>query len=103
MGDEPRVPRDELQAAIEARRELGPDHERELIDSFVERIEQRLAKRPTSTPAPRGGREGSFVLTIVSLGVGIPLTAIALSTGGLAALLIVWVGIVLVNIAYQRG
>ena len=97
------MPRDELQATIEARRELGPDHEPELIDSFVERIEQRLAKRPASTPARREGREGGFVLTVVSLGVGIPLTAIALSNGGLAALLIVWVGIVLVNVAYQRG
>ena len=103
MPDEPVVQREDLQASIEARRELGPDHEPELVDAFVERIEQRLAKRPGSTPARRGGREGSFVLTVISLGVGIPLTAIALSNGGLAALLVVWIGIVLVNAAYQRS
>ena len=103
MADEPLVPREDLQASIEARRELGLEHEPELIDSFVERIEQRLAKRPSSTPARRGGREGSFVLALVSLGIGIPLTAIALSNGGLAALLVVWLGIVLVNLGYQRS
>jgi len=37
------------------------------------------------------------------MGVGIPLTAIALSNGGLAALLIVWIGLVFVNAAYHRS
>lgn len=41
-----------------------------------------------------------FVLAILSLALGIPLTAIAAGTGGLAGLLIVWVGIVLVNAVY---
>lgn len=36
---------DELQAAIEARRELGADSEQALVDSFVDRIERRLAER----------------------------------------------------------
>jgi hypothetical protein len=36
------VPRDELQAAIEARKEVGEDMEPALIDAFVERIERRL-------------------------------------------------------------
>jgi hypothetical protein len=101
--DEPLVPRDDLHATIEARRELGPSHDAELVDAFVERIEQRLAKGPSSSPARRGGREGSFTLAVVSMGVGIPLTAIALSNGGLAALLIVWIGIVFVNAAYHRS
>ena len=103
MPDEPLVPREDLHASIEARRELGLEHEPELIDTFVERIEQRLAKRSSSTPARRGGREGSFVLALVSLGIGIPLTAIALSNDGFSALLVVWLGIVLVNLGYQRS
>src|SRR5512133_1256602 len=37
--------RDEVQAAIEARKELGAEHEPALIDSFVERIERRLSER----------------------------------------------------------
>ena len=97
------MPKEELQAAIEARRELGPTHEPELVESFVERIEQRLAERQPAPPARREGREGSFVLALISMGVAIPLTAIALLNGGLIALLVVWAGIVLVNLAYSRS
>lgn len=41
-----------------------------------------------------------FVLAMMSLGLGIPLTAIASGTAGLPGLLVVWVGIVLVNAVY---
>lgn len=102
MAEEPLVPKEDLQAAIEARRELGLEREPELIDSFVQRIEQRLEKRPAA-PARREGREGSFVLALFSVGAGIPLTAIVLHQAGLVALLVVWLGIVLVNLGYQRS
>ena len=39
------VRKDELEAAIEARKELGADMEPAVIDAFVERIEHRLADR----------------------------------------------------------
>ena len=39
------VPKDELRAAIEARKELGTEMEPAVIDSFVERVERRLAER----------------------------------------------------------
>ena len=42
----------------------------------------------------------AFVLAIVSLSIGVPLTAIAASLNGLAGLIIAWVGIVLVNVVY---
>lgn len=44
----------------------------------------------------------TFVLAIVSIALGIPLTAIASATAGFAGLLVAWVGIVLVNIVYGR-
>jgi len=44
-----------------------------------------------------------FALAIVSIGVGIPLTAIAGSVGGIPGLLIAWIGIVLVNAIYARS
>ncbi|MDX6478223.1 MAG: hypothetical protein QOG29_810 [Gaiellaceae bacterium] len=104
VAEEPLVAREDLQASIEARRELGRDHEPELVESFVARIEERLAKRPSGhLPARREGREGSFVLALLSVAAGIPLTAIALNLSGLAALLVVWIGIVLVNLGYQRS
>jgi hypothetical protein len=51
--------------------------------------------------AVRGDRT-QFVLAIVSLGVGVPLTAIGAGVSGLPGLLIVWIGIVLVNLVYGR-
>lgn len=54
---------------------------------------------PMALPSVRPDRTG-FVLAIVSLSVGIPLTAIAAGTNGLAGLIIAWIGIVLVNVVY---
>ena len=102
MAPEPLVPKEDLHAAIEARRELGSDLEPQLVESFVARIEERLTKRPPSA-ARSEGREGSFVLALLSVGAGIPLTAIALNLSGLVALVVVWLGIVLVNLGYQRS
>jgi hypothetical protein len=89
--------REDVQAAIEARRELGAELEPQVIDSFIQRIEQRLAK-----PAPRRSDDRTFALAIVSLIASIPLTAIAIVQSGLIALIIVWLGIVLVNLSYSR-
>ena len=94
------VDREELQAAIEARRELGPDLEPQIVDSFVERIERRLQERSRVTPRKTYGSDKSVALAIVSLGVAIPLTAIAVTQAGLIGLVVAWLGIVLVNFAY---
>ncbi len=69
---------------LEARRELGPSYEPALVDSFAERI----------------------ALGVVSLGSGIPITAIAGNAAdpGLAGIVVAWAGIVGVNVAYAlRG
>jgi hypothetical protein len=42
------VQRDELAAAIEARRELGSELEPQVIGAFVERIEERIDRRLAS-------------------------------------------------------
>ncbi|OEV10438.1 hypothetical protein AN220_31210, partial [Streptomyces nanshensis] len=34
--------RKELDATLQTRRELGPEYENELLDSFLEKVEQRL-------------------------------------------------------------
>ena len=89
--------RDDIEAAIEARRELGAELEPQVIDSFVARIEERLAR-----PGPRHRNDRTFALTIFSLIASIPLTAIAIAQSGPIALVIVWLGIVLVNLSYSR-
>jgi hypothetical protein len=97
------VERDDVRAAIEARRELGEELEPQVIDSFVERIEKRLDKHAHArAPVRREGREGSFVLAIISLAAAIPITAIAATHGGIAAMSVVWAGIVLLNAVYNR-
>lgn len=75
---------------------------------------------PTSTPAPAtgssatgssatgssgAGLEGAagtqqFVLGLASLTAGIPVTAIAVTNGGIPALAIAWCGLVGINIAH---
>lgn len=106
MSEEPRASRDDLTAALDARRELGPDHERELVESFLDRVERDLERRVADrAPARRdyGSHEQRrFILAMVSVAAGVPLTAIALGAGGLAALIVVWAGIVLVNLAFAR-
>ena len=57
------------------------------------------APLPESQPYVRPDRT-QFVLGIISLGVAIPLTAIGDAMNGLAGLLIVWVGIIMVNLIY---
>jgi len=57
---------------------------------------------PSPSPAQRPDRT-TFVLAIVSIALGIPLTAIGSGTAGLPGLLVVWIGIVLVNIVYARS
>ena len=41
-------------------------------------------------------------LSIISLGTGIPITAIAAEQGGVVGMLVVWAGIVGVNFSFSR-
>jgi hypothetical protein len=97
------VDREELAAAIEARRELGSDLEPHIVDSFVERIERRVAEQKGSKPVRKDDSGGMLALAIVSLLAGIPITAIAATHGGIVAIAVVWAGLVLVNLAYARA
>src|SRR5439155_24634798 len=57
------VEREDVHAAIEARRELGAELEPHVIDSFVERIEKRL-RETRALPARSHRREGFILLTL---------------------------------------
>ncbi len=108
---EPRVPREDAEAALHARKELGADFEPAVVDSFVERIDaaietrvaQEVKRARKSEPAARGNDGPALALAIVSLGVAIPLSAIAAHTAGITGLVVAWIGIVLVNLAYALG
>jgi len=91
------VSREEAQAALEARRELGVEYEDHVVDALVEKIEQRLEAR---RPARRQGAITPMVLG--SLGLSIPLIAIAGSMAGVTGVALVCLAIVLVNFFAAR-
>jgi hypothetical protein len=99
--------RQELHATLAARSELGAAHEPELIEGFLARLDARLAEQRPAKPArpvdPTASAGMRFAMTIISLIAGIPITAIALTQSGLAALIVAWAGIVLVNVVFARS
>jgi hypothetical protein len=94
------VRRDEVAAALGARRELGAEYEDEVVDALVAKIEKRLEER---RPAPVR-REEPWRATpmIASLGIAIPLLGIAGGTAGVAGIALISLAIVLVNYFYYR-
>jgi len=91
---------------VGARHELGEDMEPAVIDAFLDRVdaavEARAAERRPARPMPKPGegRGEQLALSIVSLGTGIPITAIAAESGGVVGILVAWAGIVSVNFAF---
>jgi hypothetical protein len=100
--------RQDLHAIIAARRELGPDYEDALVDSFLDKLDVEIAARvraevaahtsepQTSTPK----KDSAVTVALGSLGLGIPLTGIAAGNAGAPGLVLAWVGIIAVNLAY---
>ena len=95
--------REELQAALEARRELGPDYEPHIIDSFLERIEHRLdERRPRPARQHKPPEPPALVVPLVSIGMGIAITGAAsgIHPGGFIVAIVAWIAIAIVNVAY---
>jgi uncharacterized protein (TIGR04222 family) len=112
----------EVRAAAETHSELGPEYRDAVLESFVDRVGREIdarvdarlaqaaaqplaAQRLAAPPAPRQPRQASaMVLAIVSITLGIPLTAIVVAAGdhpvGFWGLLVVWVAIAAINLGY---
>jgi hypothetical protein len=87
----------ELKAVVEARKELGPAHEQELIDGFVERMSKEIDRRVderVQLMAPRKPR--ASVINPATLGISIPIIAIAGGIGGLAGLIAAFTALVVI-------
>jgi hypothetical protein len=96
------VERKDVEAALEARRELGRDYEPEIVDAFLEKIERRLDQRPAAG-LPAHPRQGSVTfLALGSMGIGVGATAIATVHHQGWVAVIAWIAIALINIAYAR-
>ncbi|MEU4897459.1 hypothetical protein AB0B12_34370 [Streptomyces sp. NPDC044780] len=119
----------ELDAALQTRKELGAEYESELVDSFMEKVEQRFddaadrqvrrrlaeqqmatarGARPYATGAQPDQAHGlglgeRFAFVGVSLVLAIPLSAIGVVNAGLPGLLVTWSGIFGVNAVHAAG
>ncbi|MEV4112608.1 hypothetical protein [Nonomuraea sp. NPDC049695] len=99
--------RDELRATLEARRDLGPEYETALVESFVERLDATISARVRAeldyhgaTPRKKSTPGRAMIpIALGSMGIGIPLTAVAAGYAGLTGLTITWIAIVIINVA----
>ncbi|MFI5571138.1 hypothetical protein ACIA6T_28095 [Streptomyces sp. NPDC051740] len=106
----------ELDASLQARRELGEEYESALVDSFLEKVDQRIdgvverrvrrqfaeqqmtVARDSRSPQATDSWGERFGFGIVSLVLAVPLSAIGGGVGDLPGLLVAWLGIVGVNV-----
>ena len=100
---EPTVDREEIEAAIEARKELGAELEPAVIDTFVERIEKSIVKRDDQREkALKRRRDHQKEMVLGAMALSIPLMAIAAIFTGLAGVIAVCVAIGVVAIISAR-
>jgi small-conductance mechanosensitive channel len=98
------VLKDELHSAIEARKELGDEMEPALIDAFVARIERRLADRAAdSERALQRKRNHQKEMVLGSMGISVPLLAIAAVFTGLPGVIVVCAALVLIAVVSSRS
>lgn len=129
---------DELRAAAEVHSELGPDYRDHVVESFLDKVGREIDARvdarlngarpqPQYPPQPQYGqqqfapqpppqqqvarqpRDHSLALAIVSMALGVPLTAIVLGltnqesgSVSFAVLLVVWISIAVINVSHNR-
>jgi hypothetical protein len=115
--DLPELPREDLAAGLQARRELGPEYDAAFAESLLDRVEEtiqaRLGGRPVTRSEleqvtllrlenenARGERKVTVSIAVVSLIASIPLTGIAAGMHSFGFLVIIWTGLVMINLAH---
>ena len=97
------VPRDELRATIEARKELGEEAEPALIEAFVDRIEKELSKRQReSEQSLRRKREHQKEMVLGGMALSIPLLIVAAVFTGLAGVIVVCTALAVIAVVTAR-
>lgn len=96
----------ELRAAVEARKELGPDMEDHVIEAFLARIQSRVdsisqsSARPVQRPNSARNERVQVEIVAGSLALAIPLMAIAGGIAGGIGVFCVVFGVVAINLLY---
>jgi hypothetical protein len=106
----------QVRAAYAARAELGPEYDDAIAAGLADRVEELVAYRTAELRHAgseakedrddrRRGETHRFVLGIISLGTGVPITAIAATNvdPGLLGVIAAWAGIVGVNAVAAWG
>jgi hypothetical protein len=92
--------REELDATLAARRELGAGHDEQLIEGFLQRIEKEIDRRVDERAVARSPRTprrpGGSPLHPFNLALCIPIIAIAGGIGHLPGLIVAFAALVLV-------
>jgi hypothetical protein len=90
--------RQEIQATLAARRELGPEHDAQLLEGFLHRMESEIDRRVDERVAERRPRSrGGSALHPANLALCIPIIAVAGGVGGgLAGVIVACIALVLV-------
>ena len=97
------VVREELRSTIAARSELGEEMEPAVIDAFVARIERRLADGPGERErALKRKRDHQKEMVLGSMGISIPLLAIAAIFTGIQGVIAVCVALAVIAIVTAR-
>jgi hypothetical protein len=97
------VVKEELEAAIEARKETGAEMESAVIDAFVARIEQRLVERADQRErALKRSRNHQKEMVLGSMAISVPLFALAAVFTGLAGVVAVLVALVIIAVITAR-
>jgi len=97
------VLREELQSAIEARRELGEEMEPAVIDAFVARIERRLGEGADERErALTRRRNHQKEMVLGSMAISVPIFAIAAVFTGLPGVVAVCVALAVIAIVTSR-
>ena len=95
---------EELELAVETRKELGLEREPEVIDAFLQQIEARAAERVgASEEALKRKRDHQKEMTLGAMGISIPLLVIAAVFTGLAGVIAVCTALAVIAIVASRS
>jgi hypothetical protein len=98
--------RDELETALQARRELGPDYEDAVLTAFLEKVERSLEERASSAQASekalKARRDHQRELILGAMGISVPLFVVAAIFTGLAGIVVVCATLAVIAIVVSR-
>ena len=104
-GSPPRAARDEVAAALQTSRELGPEYDDAVAASLAEKLDSAIEARVREhvaavQPAARQQlsveeqwKSPRLIMGIITMGVAIPLTAISAGMMGSGGVVLAWMGL----------